>query len=272
MNEKFEVLQVYHAAHTFTFSLKESNYSETNIREYYCDGVSAVFLLASLNPNRTLLAQYLTPLFAGKIFYAPRTPLTDALMKEFNDTFVQLHRLFYVLDDILANVRFLRRILSQWETSMLNHMIKGASVSNESHEKIERLEEYLELLTELVGCLDKNRIVGFASEQEMEEAAFPLLDDDFYREPLWAGFTFFPNDVFLTTKSYSPEASNTLIYKIRMKTGLVPNTNKDVRDPWLPNPDVNPLKNLLALISGQTYLIDGLEKAFIRFVMHIYFF
>ena len=126
---------------------------------------------------------------------------------------------------------------------------------NQSSDAIGKLSLYLK-------CISVDRIRGFSTHEEMEKAAGPLLD----KSKLWASFFF--NSLAVSGRVLGPgSVPEKLVYTIRQRSGTVPNTERDSDVLWIPDPHVMPGISLLPLASGQAYLIDMLEKAFIRLHM-----
>ena len=65
------------------------------------------------------------------------------------------------------------------------------------------------------------------------------------------------------SKRASDTVPKTLTYTIRFKTGDVPDTREDISQPWVPNP----AKDSKTLSSGQAFLMETLENAFVRLHM-----
>lgn len=198
----------------------------------------------------------------GKIFYAPTTDFTTELMKEFNRTFETIHDMVTVMQTLVFfqnlpnGSDFSRTGISPF--FMDSNESKPLDVpANQSMDAIQKVSAYLK-------CISVDRIRGFSSHEEMEKAAGPLLD----ASKLWGSFFF--NSSAVSGRLFGPgSVPQKLVYTIRQRSGTVPNTELDSGKIWLPDPNVMQ-GSLLPLVSGQVYLMDMIEKAFIRLHMKSY--
>ena len=256
-------------------------YTDQDLYTEFCNDVYKQFQSSIVLDNAW---SFLKPVVVGKLFYTPVSPATTKIIEQMNKTFEDISVAFDALgeiagaqDDIfkqlydyfqdpVANDLPLLTILVDlapviFDFSELNETSNDFFSNNPSNKDMTTWQdlfnatfEYLHYIDNLTDCFSVDRFQGFESEAEMEDMAANLIDNN----NVWAGF------VFKGLNKNSKEMPSHLNYKIRMKKGTVDDTERLMKKVWLPNPRVSPLSDMKPLTTGQVFLTDMLEKAFVE--------
>ena len=227
---------------------------------------------------------FLKPTVVGKLFYTPVNPATTRIIEQMNKTFEDIavafdalgeisgaqddiyKQLYDYFEDPVANDLPLLTFLVDlapaiFNFSQLNETAIDFFSNKQSDEDMITWQdffnttfEYLHYIDNLTDCFSVDRFEGFETEEAMEEMAANLIDNN----NVWAGF------VFKDIKKDAEEIPKHLKYKIRMKKGRVDDTDTIIDQVWFPDPRVSPFSDIKPITTGQIYLTDMLEKAFVE--------
>ncbi|XP_046491171.1 uncharacterized protein ldd isoform X1 [Neodiprion pinetum] len=226
---------------------------------------------------------YVKPLLRGRILYTPQTKIIDSVMKEVNSTFFYIENFGILIDSFaksmsaLANLTELGDDLTDLNQILASDLMKIAvkSLSGPSlatdlanfdlgklawrMKNSHKLVEIVQMLNRLMDCVLTDRVIGFASEKELEEEAGRLMKtNDFL-----AGVVFMDESPVRIKRSYVEELPENITYKIRMDVDSVPSTSRLKNQFWTPGPDSSFIENLRYL-RGFIQLQDSIDRALIK--------
>jgi len=161
------------------------------------------------NDNLQQFSSLIRPLIYGKIYYHPSNIPYDNLIKQMNQTFESLNDLVILLRQIQSAIQPTYKTFS----SLCNLISNSSSLCQELYSY--RTSIYLfTLVTEFIGCVEKNRFVPKSSEAEMvNEGQNNSLTN-----------TFLAGIEFLDDLSNNESLPKHVRYKIRMSLDYVDNT------------------------------------------------
>ncbi|XP_061664469.1 phospholipid-transporting ATPase ABCA1-like isoform X2 [Syngnathoides biaculeatus] len=114
--------------------------------------------------------------------------------------------------------------------------------------------QILQLLSDVLGCLDLNKFEATLSEKQLVGKALELLKNDTY----WAGVVF----VDMPSDAHRPPPY--IHYKIRMDIEEVERTNKRKERSWSPGARDNSFNDLRYIRGGFAYLQDMIDHGIVR--------
>ncbi|XP_048511619.1 ATP-binding cassette sub-family A member 13 isoform X2 [Athalia rosae] len=230
-----------------------------------------------------ILWTYVKPLLRGRILYAPRTSFIDKVMEETNSTFAHIGNFGVLIDSFersmtsLANMTELGDSLIDLQKIFKSKLMKiavksfsgtslGIDLENFDLAKLawriknsHTLIRTIRMLNKVMDCVLANRIIGFASEEELEKEADRLVGtNDFL-----AGIVFVEDRAERSKRSYEQGSSDNITYKIRMDVDSVPSTSRLKNQFWTPGPEGSFVENLRYL-RGFIQLQDSVDRAIIK--------
>ncbi|XP_061620276.1 phospholipid-transporting ATPase ABCA1-like isoform X1 [Phyllopteryx taeniolatus] len=228
--------------------------------------------------------------FRGKILFTPDSPATRLIVKEANSTFSALATLKEIADtwdelgprvwEFFQNspqVNTIRTLLASpgfaaaldqrlngtgWTAALLaNFLYNGPPEDRPAgvpphdwRDFYNATTQILQLLSDVLACLDLNKFEATPSENQLVGKALELLENDTY----WAGVVF----VNLPPDANRPPPH--VHYKIRMDIEEVERTNKRKERSWSPGARDNSFNDLRYIRGGFAYLQDMIDHGIIR--------
>ena len=246
---------------------------------FQANGDPILELLASATPNtcfcqtietmlmsmsRTTFVAYtqMAPMISGKLLYAPNTPAYVQLMKlanKTNEDFAALKDTVGSTGDLLAdllpevqNINYAQlALLMQWSASDV------ATFQAQQKQLVEQMQYFMQLawfVRNMLDCVDLNRFVGFATENEAVSAGKRLMN-------LTGGF--WAAAIFTEAEKANATLPDVVKYKIRMNSSLLVDTDYVQSDYYSYGP-TNCITCNSYFTYGFIYIQDMLESAVIR--------
>jgi hypothetical protein len=234
-NELLENLKAFNSLTTLNRSLCQFNrfsnfssdlYKNSTTGNCFCQ---TIYNAMNVKSEATkLLYEYLSPMFVGKILYAPNTPAYAELIRQANATFKNTETFLQFIGSIadLANFTLDSFDLDQEESllqltaylELVQRLINAngsASVADVENAvlQVKILTESLYFARNLGFCIELDKFVGYASESEAVSVGGDLLAN----ANMWGVMS------FLNVEK-SGRLPDIVSYKIRMNSSLTHNT------------------------------------------------
>ncbi|XP_072756384.1 uncharacterized protein Ldd isoform X2 [Anoplolepis gracilipes] len=233
-------------------------------------------------PGGKIVWSYVKPLLRGQILYAPNTIAISEVMTLANETFLQMGHFSVLMNSLektlksLASLSEMGENLKDLQSIMSSDVMKVAIKSmggnfegdfselnfSELAWQMKRSKKLISMITalnDMMGCVLVDRIIGFSSEEELEEAASRLTDTNEFL----AGVIFLNITSHRAKKSLDYELPDNITYKIRMDVDYVPSTKRLKSQFWLPGPESSFLEHLRYL-RGFIQLQDSVDRAIVK--------
>ncbi|XP_011868082.1 PREDICTED: uncharacterized protein LOC105562133 isoform X2 [Vollenhovia emeryi] len=235
-------------------------------------------------PGGKIVWSYVKPLLRGQILYAPNTAIISEVMALTNETFVQMEHFGILLSSVektlkaLANLTEMSDSLKELQSIMSSDVMKvaikslgGGNFEGDFSEldlseiawrlkKSKKLVSMMGMLNDMMECVLVNRTIGFATEEELEEAASRLTGTNEFL----AGVIFLDDAASRPAKrSLDHELPDNITYKIRMDVDYVPSTRRLKNQFWIPGPESSFLEHL-RYIRGFIQLQDSVDRAIVK--------
>ncbi|KAL3877830.1 hypothetical protein ACJMK2_035474 [Sinanodonta woodiana] len=227
---------------------------------------------------------YLKPIVRGKILYTPDTPITRRIVQKINDTFETLESVYKTAKQWAAGSESLQNLYGSKETQdqlqklfkdkfILSFMAKITGVPVEELQNslnafnstdpllIKSLYNAARLTENYTSCLEMNRFIPVASEDEMNKEGVKLSN----KKEFLAGLVFMnvedmPNG--RRKRQLTTDIPKHIQYKLRMDIDNVPHTERLKEWFWRPIPEDN-FGEDLRYLRGFVQLQDMIERAII---------
>ncbi|XP_028818388.1 LOW QUALITY PROTEIN: ATP-binding cassette sub-family A member 1 [Denticeps clupeoides] len=266
---------------------EDADMEKDNVTTPYCK--SLIEGLES-NPLSRIVWRGIKPLFAGKLLYAPDTPVTRSVMNEVNRTFQDLQILenlrgaweevgprvkafmessaeVRLLQDLLRRPEVavlvnMRLVNTSWTAGRIARFLSTPEPGTQSGEAatptwLDLYQDFnssISTLAQITQCFSLNKLEGLATEGQLVSRALQLLEN----RQFWAGV------VFLLPDPSSPSLPVHVSYKIRMDIDDVTRTNKIKDKFWDPGPAAEPFSDMRYIWGGFVYIQDLVERALAR--------
>ena len=187
----------------------------------------------------------LVPILKGKLYYAPNTPAYNDVIQNMNLTFASI----ISFKDNLNNVQSLQSLVASIEALVGNNSIVNFEQLNNNLNMLSVASKFLQ---NVLNCVELDKFVGFANENDAVKAAMKLVPSN----TIWAVIIFNENN-------NRTVLDNQITYKIRMNPVNTHNTfsYKDKSYKYGPN---NCLTCNYDFLFGYIYIQDLLEKSIIQ--------
>lgn len=203
----------------------------------YC---KQLYLDVTNSNNGKITWKILKPIIQGKILYGPVNDETKDIMLHANKTMEDMGRLrefFRSLETILKMLKSNKEFRAKFD-NLLNlakspfvQALLGDSVDIKTIEMVlesvindVQVADTIETIGDIFDCFSTDRLIGVASEQELEDVAFELA-----KKKLFYAGVYFIND----------EKSNETAYKLRMEIDNTPVTIENRNRFWFPGPEAS---------------------------------
>lgn len=233
-----------------------------------------------------IIWSYVKPLLRGRILYAPDSPAIKKVMSLANQTFFELENLKNLMSNLektltgLANLSEIDEKLKDFKEVMESEIMKTAMKAMSKGKfssdffsydfsevawvlkKATKIFKMLEMLNSLLDCILVDRMVGFETEEALENAARKLTNTNEFL----AAVVFVDDDKMTMEESRRVRATEgdnlpvNVTYKIRMDVDFVPSTKQLKNQFWLPGPESSFIENLRYL-RGFIQIQDSIDRA-----------
>lgn len=206
------------------------------------------------------------PFFSGKILFTPNIPIIKNLILKINQTFLNIDQTIQISNDLINLINTTIGILNTSNNKdIINSLLKSSQLDSENinvenvlNDMIYYVKSY-ELAKKLFSCFgfELNRFIGVENENEIEKL----------QSQLNLNQTFLAAIVFENSSSSDLLTNNSLprivSYKIRMRSNVLPDTEKSQRDSYLYGQKDDWGSNKYFYF-GFAYLQDLIEKAIVE--------
>ena len=204
------------------------------------------------------------PMISGQLFYTPNNALTQQVMRQVQEYFNDIKKQFDLIKKLLADYKIIEarfenftRLMQPFKDFAQSKKEALRLFSNDSDATWRTLmlsfRKVMEKLNVYSSCFLINRVLGFASEEDMLSKGRAGLREG----NVWAGIVFDNMRVGNALPKY-------VTYRLRMSSELMQDTRVELQNPWDYRPSLDVDKDLRHLYSGQDMLMDIVEKSIIK--------